>query len=86
VKLGFGPNRGQSDIGEEGMATYCRSSSALLSIFNDHLQNKERFIGVRIDDKEDVYPALQVPVPAAMSSRESFKLRLKLLRGVPPLA
>jgi uncharacterized sporulation protein YeaH/YhbH (DUF444 family) len=41
------------------MATYRRSSGALLSIFNDRLQNKERFIGVRIDDKEDVYPALK---------------------------
>ena len=41
------------------MTTYRRSSGALLSIFNDRLQNKERFIGVRIDDKEDVYPALK---------------------------
>jgi len=23
------------------------------------LQNKDRFVGVRIDDKEDVYPALK---------------------------
>src|SRR5262247_3298799 len=50
---------GYGEIGEEGMATYRRSSGALLSIFNDRLQNKERFIGVRIDDKEDVYPALK---------------------------
>ena len=49
---------GYGEIGEE-MATYRRSSGALLSIFNDRLQNKERFIGVRIDDKEDVYPALK---------------------------
>ena len=32
---------------------------ALLSIFNDRLQHKDRFVGVRIDDKEDVYPALK---------------------------
>src|SRR5215831_12981445 len=50
---------GYGEIGEEGMATYRRSSGALLSIFNDRLQNKERFIGVRTDDKEDVYPALK---------------------------
>ncbi len=50
---------GYGEIGEEGMATYRRSSGALLSIFNDRLKNKERFIGVRIDDKEDVYPALK---------------------------
>ncbi|MGH9941108.1 MAG: hypothetical protein ACRD9R_01975 [Pyrinomonadaceae bacterium] len=30
-----------------------------MSIFNDRLKQKERFIGVRIDDKEDVYPALK---------------------------
>jgi len=30
-----------------------------LSIFNDRLKNKERFVGVRIDDKDDVYPALK---------------------------
>ena len=41
------------------MPTFRRSSGALLSIFNDRLKNKERFIGVRIDDKDDVYPALK---------------------------
>ncbi len=50
---------GYGEIGEEGMATYRRSSGALLSIFHDRLKNQERFIGVRIDDKEDVYPALR---------------------------
>lgn len=50
---------GYGEIGEEGMATYRRSSGALLSIFNDRLKNQERFIGVRIDDKEEVYPALR---------------------------
>ena len=50
---------GYGEIGEEGSTTYRRSSGALLSIFNDRLQNKERFVGVRIDDKEDVYPALK---------------------------
>jgi sporulation protein YhbH len=50
---------GYGEIGEEGGAGYRRSSGALLSIFNDRLKNKERFIGVRIDDKEDVYPALK---------------------------
>lgn len=50
---------GYGEIGEEGMAGYRRSSGALLSIFNDRLNDKERFIGVRIDDKEDVYPALR---------------------------
>ena len=50
---------GYGEIGEEGMATYRRSSGALLSIFNDRLANKERFIGVRIDDRQDVYPALK---------------------------
>jgi len=43
----------------ESSAHYCRSSGALLSIFNDRLKQKDRFIGVRIDDKEDVYPALK---------------------------
>ena len=47
------------DIGEEGGASYRRSSGALLSIFNDRLRSKERFVGVRIDDKQDVYPALK---------------------------
>jgi uncharacterized protein len=50
---------GYGEIGEEGMPTFRRSSGALLSIFNDRLKNKERFIGVRIDDKEEVYPALK---------------------------
>src|SRR5438270_3528128 len=50
---------GYGEIGEEGGGGYRRSSGALLSIFNDRLKNKERFIGVRIDDKEDVYPALK---------------------------
>src|SRR4029078_10873286 len=49
---------GYGEIGEEGAVSYRRSSGALLSIFNDRLKNKDRFIGVRIDDKEDVYPAL----------------------------
>ncbi|HJU54118.1 MAG TPA: sporulation protein YhbH [Pyrinomonadaceae bacterium] len=50
---------GYGEIGEEGASSYRRSSGALLSIFNDRLRNKERFVGVRIDDKEDVYPALK---------------------------
>lgn len=50
---------GYGEIGEEGAAGYRRSSGALLSIFNDRLKNKDRFIGVRIDEKEDVYPALR---------------------------
>lgn len=50
---------GYGEIGEEGASSYRRSSGALLSIFKDHLKNKERFVGVRIDDKEDVYPALK---------------------------
>jgi len=50
---------GYGEIGEEGAASYRRSSGALLSIFNDRLKNKGRFVGVRIDDKEDVYPALK---------------------------
>jgi sporulation protein YhbH len=50
---------GYGEIGEEGAASYRRSSGALLSIFNDRLKHKERFVGVRIDDKEDVYPALK---------------------------
>jgi sporulation protein YhbH len=50
---------GYGEIGEESTAGYRRSSGALLSIFKDRLQQKERFIGVRIDDKEDVYPALK---------------------------
>jgi sporulation protein YhbH len=50
---------GYGEIGEEGSSGYRRSSGALLSIFNDRLKNKERFVGVRIDEKEDVYPALK---------------------------
>ncbi len=50
---------GYGEIGEEGTSGYRRSSGALLSIFNDRLKQKDRFIGVRIDDKEDVYPALK---------------------------
>jgi len=50
---------GYGEIGEEGASGYRRSSGALLSIFNDRLQHRERFVGVRIDDKEDVYPALK---------------------------
>jgi uncharacterized sporulation protein YeaH/YhbH (DUF444 family) len=50
---------GYGEIGEEGSPGYRRSSGALLSIFNDRLKRKERFVGVRIDDKEDVYPALK---------------------------
>ncbi|MFN0120781.1 MAG: sporulation protein YhbH [Blastocatellia bacterium] len=50
---------GYGEIGEEGAGSYRRSSGALLSIFNDRIKNKERFIGVRIDDKEEVYPALK---------------------------
>ncbi|MBC7932410.1 MAG: DUF444 family protein [Rubrivivax sp.] len=50
---------GYGEIGEEGGGSYRRSSGALLSIFNDRLKKRERFIGVRIDDKEDVYPALK---------------------------
>ncbi|MEW6130991.1 MAG: sporulation protein YhbH [Acidobacteriota bacterium] len=50
---------GYGEIGEEGMSSYRRSSGALLSIFSDRLKNQERFVGVRIDEKEDVYPALK---------------------------
>jgi sporulation protein YhbH len=50
---------GYGEIGEEGASSYRRSSGALLSIFNDRLKQKERFVGVRIDEKEDVYPALK---------------------------
>lgn len=50
---------GYGEIGEEGSTSNRRSSGALLSIFNDRLKMKERFVGVRIDDKEDVYPALK---------------------------
>jgi sporulation protein YhbH len=50
---------GYGEIGEEGGASYRRSSGALLSIFSDRLKNRDRFVGVRIDDKQDVYPALK---------------------------
>ena len=50
---------GYGEIGEEGAGSYRRSSGALLSIYNDRLKNKDRFIGVRIDSKEEVYPALK---------------------------
>ena len=50
---------GYGEIGEEGSSSYRRSSGALLSIFNDRLKAKDHFVGVRIDDKEDVYPALK---------------------------
>jgi sporulation protein YhbH len=50
---------GYGEIGEEGTSGYRRSSGALLSIFKDRLQRKERFVGVRIDEREDVYPALK---------------------------
>jgi uncharacterized protein len=50
---------GYGEIGEEGAGGYRRSSGALLSIFKDRLKRKERFIGVRIDEREDVYPALK---------------------------
>lgn len=50
---------GYGEIGEEGNSSYRRSSGALLSIFNDRLGNRERYAGVRIDEKEDVYPALK---------------------------
>jgi hypothetical protein len=50
---------GYGEIGEEGTSHYRRSSGALLSIFKDRLKNQDRFVGVRIDSKEDVYPALK---------------------------
>src|SRR5437660_11495425 len=50
---------GYGEIGEEGASSYRRSSGALLSIFKDRLSSQDRFVGVRIDDKEDVYPALR---------------------------
>jgi hypothetical protein len=42
------------------MATYSPNSVALLSIFNEGSQNKERFIGVRIDGKEDSFRKMPV--------------------------
>lgn len=50
---------GYGEIGDEGALSYRRSSGALLSIFKDRLKNQDRFVGVRIDEKEDVYPALK---------------------------
>lgn len=50
---------GYGEIGEEGSSSYRRSSGALLSIFKDRLKSHDRFVGVRIDEKEDVYPALR---------------------------
>jgi len=50
---------GYGEIGEEGASSYRRSSGALLSIFKDRLKDQHRFVGVRIDDREDVYPALK---------------------------
>jgi sporulation protein YhbH len=50
---------GYGEIGEEEYAGYRRSGGALLSIFNERLTHKDRFVGVRIDRKEDVYPALK---------------------------
>ncbi len=38
-------------------AGFCVTVDSIVN--NDRLQNKERFIGVRIEDKEDVYPALK---------------------------
>jgi len=50
---------GYGEIGEEGASSYRRSSGALLSIFKDRLKSQDRFVGVRIDDKDEVYPALK---------------------------
>ena len=50
---------GYGEIGEEGAGGYRRSSGALLSIFKDRLKGSDHFVGVRIDDREDVYPALK---------------------------
>lgn len=50
---------GYGEIGDEGALSYRRSSGALLSIFKDRLKQQDRFVGVRIDEKEDVYPALK---------------------------
>jgi len=49
----------QNCFGVSGASSYRRSSGALLSIFKDRLRSQDRFVGVRIDDKEDVYPALK---------------------------
>jgi hypothetical protein len=50
---------GYGEISEEEFSSYRRASGALLSIFNERLNHKDRFVGVRIDSKEDVYPALK---------------------------
>jgi hypothetical protein len=50
---------GYGEIGDEGFPGFRRPNGALLSIFNERLKNKDRFIGVRIENKEDVYPALK---------------------------
>ncbi|HEX8398422.1 MAG TPA: sporulation protein YhbH [Pyrinomonadaceae bacterium] len=50
---------GYGEIGDEGFPGFRRPNGALLSVFNERLKNKERFIGVRIEEKEDVYPALK---------------------------
>ncbi|MBC7798965.1 MAG: sporulation protein YhbH [Pyrinomonadaceae bacterium] len=50
---------GYGEIGEEGFPGFRRPSGALLSVFSDRLKNKKRFVGVRIEEKDDVYPALK---------------------------
>lgn len=50
---------GYGEIGDEGFPGFRRPNGALLSVFNERLKNKGRFIGVRIEEKEDVYPALK---------------------------
>jgi hypothetical protein len=50
---------GYGEIGEEEFSSYRRASGALLSIYEERLHHRERFLGVRIDNKEDVYPALK---------------------------
>ncbi len=50
---------GYGEIGEEGGGGYRKASGALLSIYNDRLKHRDRYTGVRIDDKTDVYPALR---------------------------
>ncbi len=50
---------GYGEIGEEGFPGFRRPAGALLSVFKERLKNKTRFIGVRIEDKEDVYPSLK---------------------------
>ena len=50
---------GYGEIGEENAGGYRRASGALLSVFTDRLKGRGRFVGVRIDEREDVYPALK---------------------------